>query len=87
MLRQEVLRLYRNIFRSIRRIPEESSRADLKAWARSDFRANMHQKDEMTIKMLLQNGQRNLNELRTNLELSCIVESVNTIDSKEPNQK
>lgn len=72
MLRQEVLKLYRDIFRSIRQIPEESSRKDLKQWTRSDFRANMHHTDELTIKMLLQHGQRSLNELKTNLELSGI---------------
>lgn len=72
MLRQEVLKLYRDIFRSIRLIPEASSRKDLKEWARSDFRANMHHTDELTIKMLLQHGQRSLNELKTNLELSGI---------------
>lgn len=72
MLRQEVLKLYRDIFRSIRAIPDKSGQADLKQWARSDFRANMHHVDELTIRMLLQHGQRSLNELKTNLELSGI---------------
>lgn len=72
MLRQEVLKLYRDIFRCIRQIPEESSRNDLKQWTRSDFRANSQHTDELTIKMLLQHGQRSLNELKTNLELSGI---------------
>lgn len=70
MLRQEVLKLYRDLFRSIRKIPDESSRNDLKQWTRSDFRANMNHTDELTIKMLLQHGQRSLNELKTDLELS-----------------
>lgn len=70
MLRKEVLRLYCCILRSIKKIPEKSIRNDLKEWARSDFRANVHHTDELTIKMLLQHGQRSLNELRTNLELS-----------------
>lgn len=72
MLRQEVLKLYRDIFRSIRVVPELSSRNDLKEWTRSDFRANMHHTDELTVKMLLQHGQRSLNELKTSLELSGI---------------
>lgn len=72
MLRQEVLKLYRDIFRSIRLVPEPSSRIDLKEWTRSDFRANMHHTDELTIKMLLQHGQRSLNELKVSLELSGI---------------
>lgn len=72
MLRQEVLKLYRDIFRSIKLVPEESSRTDLKQWTRSDFRANAHHTDELSIKMLLQHGQRSLNELKTSLELSGI---------------
>lgn len=86
MLRQEVLKLYRNIFRCIRLVPEASSRTDLKHWTRSDFRANMHHTDELTIKMLLQHGQRSLNELKTNLELSGIAPS--TLDkSSSDNEK
>lgn len=89
MLRQEVLKLYREIFRSIRHVPEISSRNDLKQWTRSDFRANMHHTDELTIKMLLQHGQRSLNELKISLDLSGITASTdkeksnaNKIDSK-----
>lgn len=70
MLRQEVLKLYRELFRTIKRVPEESSRNDLKEWTRTDFRNNMHHTEELTIKMLLQHGQRSLNELKTNLDLS-----------------
>lgn len=70
MLRQQVLKLYRDIFRAIRHIPEASNQQQMKEWARSDFRANLHHTDELTIKMLMQHGQRSLNELRTSLELS-----------------
>lgn len=83
MLRQEVLKLYRDIFRSIRLIPEASSRNDLKEWARSDFRANMHHTEELTIKMLLQHGQRSLNELKTNLELSGIAPTATATDKQK----
>lgn len=70
MLRQEVLRLYREIFRAIRKVPDESSRNDLRIWTRSDFRANMHHTEELTIKMLMQHGRRSLTELRNSLHLS-----------------
>lgn len=70
MLRQEVLKLYRELFRTIKRVPQTSSQNDLKEWVRSDFRANMNQTDELSIKILLQHGQRSLNELKTNLDLS-----------------
>lgn len=82
MLRQEVLRLYRDIFRTIKQIPEVSSRNEMKEWARSDFRANIHHTDELTIKMLLQHGQRSLNELKTNLELSGIINPTGSIKSQ-----
>ncbi|KAG4075683.1 hypothetical protein HA402_003508 [Bradysia odoriphaga] len=70
MLRQEVLKLYREIFRTIRKVPDESSRTELKEWTRSDFRNNIHHTEEITIKMLLNHGKRSLSELRTSLELS-----------------
>lgn len=70
MLRQEVLKLYREIFRTIRKVPDESSRTELKAWARNDFRNNIHHTEEITIKMMLNHGKRSLSELRTSLELS-----------------
>lgn len=70
MLRQEVLKLYREIFRTIRKVPDETSRAELREWTRSDFRSNIHHTEEITIKMLLNHGKRSLGELRTSLELS-----------------
>ncbi|XP_055318085.1 LYR motif-containing protein 2 [Sitodiplosis mosellana] len=82
MLRQEVIKLYREIFRSIKLVPEVSSRNDLKQWTRSDFRANMHHTDELTIKMLLQHGQRSLKELQTSLELSGITPASEATSTK-----
>ncbi|EAA00691.3 LYR motif-containing protein 2 [Anopheles arabiensis] len=70
MLRQEVLKLYRTIFRTIRQVPDASSRRELRDWARADFRNNRNQTDELAIKMLLQHGNRSLKELQTSLELS-----------------
>uniref|UniRef100_A0A182NSZ1 LYR motif-containing protein 2 n=1 Tax=Anopheles dirus TaxID=7168 RepID=A0A182NSZ1_9DIPT len=70
MLRQEVLKLYRTIFRTIRHVPDASSRRELRDWARADFRNNKNQTDELAIKMLLQHGNRNLKELQTSLDLS-----------------
>lgn len=70
MLRQEVLKLYRQIFRAIRQVPDESSRRELSEWARSDFRNNAHHTQEITIKMLMNHGRRSLTELQTSLNLS-----------------
>lgn len=72
MLRQEVLKLYRDIYRTIRLIPEEASRKDLRTWLREDFKKNKNQTDEITIKMSMQVGYRSLKELKNSLELSGI---------------
>ncbi|KAL7735859.1 hypothetical protein ACLKA6_017857 [Drosophila palustris] len=70
MLRQEVLKLYREIWRTTRLVPDKHSQRELREWARHDFQANRSQDDEVAIKMLLQSGRRSLTELRTSLELS-----------------
>lgn len=72
MLRQEVLKLYRDIFRTIRSVPDANSQQELRAWARHDFRVNQQQTDEVAIKMMLQYGRRSLNELRQSLHLSGV---------------
>ncbi|XP_055386831.1 LYR motif-containing protein 2 [Condylostylus longicornis] len=72
MLRQEVLKLYRDIFRTIRQVPDKNSQLELKQWARHDFRINSMQKDELAIKMLIQHGKRSLTELKNSLQLSGV---------------
>lgn len=71
-MRQEVLKLYRDIFRTIRLVPDANSQQELRAWARQDFRVNQQQTDEVAIKMLVQYGRRSLNELRQSLHLSGV---------------
>ncbi|XP_054736344.1 LYR motif-containing protein 2 [Anastrepha obliqua] len=70
MLRQEVLKLYREIFRTIRLVPDESNQRELREWARHDFRTHRGQTDELAIKMMIQYGRRSLTELQTSLDLS-----------------
>jgi hypothetical protein len=70
MLRQEVLKLYRDLYRAISKVPDESSRNDLKQWLREDFRSNRTQTDEIQIKMSIQVGLRSLRELQNSLDLS-----------------
>lgn len=72
MLRQEVLSLYRTIYRTINKIPDEGSRVELKTWLREDFRKNKLQTEEIQIKMSIQVGLRSLKELQNSLELSGI---------------
>ncbi|XP_030375322.1 LYR motif-containing protein 2 [Scaptodrosophila lebanonensis] len=75
MLRQEVLKLYRDILRTIRQVPDKGSQWELRSWARHDFQNNRGQTDEVAIKMLLQHGRRSLGELQTSLELSGVVKN------------
>lgn len=72
MLRQEVLKLYRDIFRTIRKVPNKNDQEYLKDWARHDFHQNRNKTDETDIKILMQHGRRSLTELKTSLNLSDI---------------
>jgi len=47
ILRGEVLRLYREIMKTLRHMPNETDRRELMSWARQDFRKNMHETDEV----------------------------------------
>ncbi|KAJ8984265.1 hypothetical protein NQ317_007498 [Molorchus minor] len=70
MLQQDVKSLYRNIFRTIKRVPDKDHQRELKEWARRDFKANQHHTDEITIKMYIKYGQKCLKELETSLNLA-----------------
>lgn len=70
MLRQEVLKLFRDLYRTISKVPDENSRRELRLWLREDFRKNKNLTDEITIKMSIQVGMRSLKELENSLELS-----------------
>ena len=47
MVRSEVLKLYRSILRTVRRIPDEYYRGEMTNWARRDFKSNKHLTDEV----------------------------------------
>lgn len=70
LLKQEVKKLYRNIFRTIRKVPDANYQMELKEWAKQDFRTNTHHTDEVTIKMCIKYGERCLKELETNINLA-----------------
>ncbi|XP_012261671.2 LYR motif-containing protein 2 [Athalia rosae] len=67
MVHQEVLKLYRNILKAIREVPNEEDKKYLRDWARSDFRTNRDVKDDFAIKSLIVHGENSLAELRKNL--------------------
>lgn len=70
ILRQEVKNLYREILKTIRKVPRQSDQNDLKEWAKRDFRSNSNVQDEITIRMHLNYGKRCLKELQNSLALS-----------------
>ncbi|GLH07162.1 LYR motif-containing protein 2 [Gryllus bimaculatus] len=79
MVRGRVLKLYREFLRSIKEIPDQSSKQELFDWVHKDFRKFMHETDEFKIRSLIVNGERSLKELQQNLELS----GVSSLNKKE----
>jgi len=69
MLRQEVLKLYREVLRTTRQV-EPSQRPDIIFWARTEIEMNKTQTDELVIKRLLLNGRQMLKELQTTIKKS-----------------
>nr|XP_027232856.1 LYR motif-containing protein 2-like isoform X4 [Penaeus vannamei] len=67
MLRTEALKLYRNILRQLNNLPDKEQRKEIKDWARSDFEAHRHHEDENTIRSLLYQGQKQLEELEKSI--------------------
>lgn len=71
MVRQQVLKLYRDFFRTARELPE-GQREDIIEWVRSDFKSNksVPVTDEEQIKALVINGEKMLRELKQSVDLS-----------------
>ncbi|XP_037778667.1 LYR motif-containing protein 2-like isoform X1 [Penaeus monodon] len=67
MLRTEAIKLYRNILRQLKKLPDKEQRKEIRDWARSDFEAHRHHEDENTIRSLLYQGQKQLEELEKNI--------------------
>ena len=72
MLRQEVLKLYRNFFRTIQKIPDTKHKNEVADWVRADFKAykSVSVENETQIKSLVYNGEKMLRELKQNVDLS-----------------
>ncbi|KAM6406985.1 LYR motif-containing protein 2 [Pluvialis apricaria] len=68
--RQQVLRLYRDILRALRRVPAEADRRYLKDWAREEFRRNKDATEEDAIRMMITQGNMQLRELQRTLKLA-----------------
>ncbi|NXG03214.1 LYRM2 protein, partial [Sakesphorus luctuosus] len=68
--RQQVLQLYRRILRAIREVPAEQDRCYLKDWAREEFKRNKDATEEDAIRMMITQGNMQLQELQRTLKLA-----------------
>jgi hypothetical protein len=48
LVRQQVLKLYREMMKTLREIPDPQHREELKTWARDEFKQNKNEKDEVS---------------------------------------
>ena len=67
MVRSEVLKLYRDILRTVRKIPDEYYREEMARWARRDFKTNKHLTDEVHV------CKHKLHMLLNNLCKDCVM--------------
>ncbi|RDD45400.1 LYR motif-containing protein 2 [Trichoplax sp. H2] len=70
MLRSQVLTLYRDMLRVIRRIEDQNQRRDMTQWVRAEFDRNRHHQDQQTIRMLISQGRVSLRELSTAIKIT-----------------
>ncbi|GAB0186264.1 LYR motif-containing protein 2 [Grus americana] len=68
--RQQVLQLYRKILRAVRDVPAEADRRYLKDWAREEFKRNKDATEEDAIRMMITQGNMQLQELQRTLKLA-----------------
>ncbi|XP_053192484.1 LYR motif-containing protein 2 [Scomber japonicus] len=68
--RQRVLGIYRNMLRTIRKVPDETDRKYLRDWARDEFKRNKTATDQDAIRMMITQANNHLEELQTSLALA-----------------
>eukprot|EP01147_Barroeca_monosierra_P006041 gene6041-7356_t len=67
MLRQDSLRLYKDIFRTIRRVDDAYYRDYLADWARREFKMYKKETDDREIRLLIAQGRKRLGEFQTSM--------------------
>ena len=73
MLRQQVIKLYRDFLRTTAKLEDAGQREEIRALIRADFRANRNSNssiEEHKVKALLFHGEKMLQELIQNVDLS-----------------
>ncbi|KAM6905822.1 LYR motif-containing protein 2 [Anarhichas minor] len=68
--RQRVLGIYRNMMRTIRKVPDEADRKYLSDWARDEFKRNKNATDKDAIRMMITQANNHLEELQTSMALA-----------------
>ncbi|XP_075035970.1 LYR motif-containing protein 2 isoform X2 [Mixophyes fleayi] len=70
LLRQQVLGLYRRMLRAVRQIPDPADRRYMEDWVRGEFKRNKEATDEVTVRMMITQGQRQVQGLEISLQLA-----------------
>ncbi|XP_075704693.1 LYR motif-containing protein 2 [Rhinoderma darwinii] len=70
LVRRQVLGLYRRILRAVRQIPDRADRGYMKDWATGEFKRNKATADEITVRMMISQGERQVQELERALQLA-----------------
>lgn len=69
LLRQQSLKLYRDILRSLRGLENREQAKEIQAWARQDFECYRNITDTELVKMHLARGKLALKELQSSLSI------------------
>ncbi|RNA22295.1 LYR motif-containing 2 [Brachionus plicatilis] len=70
MLRQEVLKTYKDILKTCYKIDDHTYRKEIIEWTRHDFKMNKHLSDETGIKISLTRAKMSLKELTTSIDMA-----------------
>ncbi|XP_052708954.1 LYR motif-containing protein 2-like [Crassostrea angulata] len=70
MLRTEVLKLYKQMLRLVRKIPDQSQRQQLQNFIRQDFELNKNLEDEQAIRMNVMRGKNSMKELERTVHIA-----------------
>ncbi|XP_044739660.1 LYR motif-containing protein 2 [Chrysoperla carnea] len=70
MRRQQVLKLYRDLFRTTRMIEDKQYKREIQDWIRRDFRAYQNLTDNTSINIYLTYGKKCLKELESSIVLA-----------------
>ncbi|XP_065190587.1 LYR motif-containing protein 2-like [Sycon ciliatum] len=68
--RQRVIRLYRTLLKTARRIPDEDYRREISRWTKEGFRQYQHEANEDIVRVQMGYGEKSLKELQQTIALA-----------------